>query len=105
MFELSNFHNQTQKQTQEPIKQPTQKATKRQTKIEEPEPVKRKFVEGKDYLKIFTEYFEKENERGRVIQSDSYTKSIVKNFIIATEDIGGFSKDKLKEIKSYIDKE
>jgi Protein of unknown function (DUF1566) len=91
--------------TQEPTKKPVKQAVKKQTKIEEPEPVKRKFVEGKDYLKIFTEYFEKENERGRVIQSDSYTKSIVKDFIIATEDIAGFSEQKLKEIKSYYDKE
>ena len=78
---------------------------KKEPKIKEPEPVKRKFKQGANYLKIFTEYFEKDTEMGRPVKSESYTKAIVNNFIIATEDIGGFSKDKLKEIKSYIDKE
>ncbi len=56
-------------------------------------------------LKIFTEYFEKDTQMGRPVKSESFTKAIVNDFIIATEDIGGFSKDKLKEIKSFIDKE
>jgi hypothetical protein len=90
--------NRTTSITQQP-------APKRQPKIEEPEPPKRKFKEGADYLKIFTEYFEKDTQMGRPVKSESFTKAIVNDFIIATEDIGGFSKDKLKEIKSFIDKE
>jgi hypothetical protein len=79
----------------------TQTPAKKKQKAVEPQ--KRKFVEGADYVKIFQDYLEKENQITIVVTEKMLQQKIVDDFIIATKDVAGFDKEKLKKINSHFE--
>ena len=94
------------------IQQPVQQAIKKEepivkrvAKTIEPEPVKRKFDSEKDYLTIFANYFVNDNAVSTQVTDKMKRTNIIKDFVLSTEGIGGFDKEKLKEVYSYINEQ
>lgn len=91
----------TSQTTQEPQQTQQQKPTPKKQK--QVEPKKRPFNADADYVKIFQEHLTKENKTVREISEKQLQQSIVNDFIIATKDVAGFDKEKLKQINSYFE--
>ena len=90
------------KQSQQQTAQQQIQKPKKQLKTIEPEPVKRKFDSSKDYVGIFKNYFEKDMKASRIVSNENIRQNIVNDFIISSQEISGFDKEKLEKIKSYI---
>ena len=95
--QFKNYAPQKQKQQIPSVKRPV--------KTIEPEPVKKKFDSDKDYLTIFTNYFEKDNATSTKVTDKMKRTNIIKDFVLSTEGIGGFDKEKLEEVYSYINEQ
>ena len=93
---------QSQQQTAQQQQQQQIQKPKKQLKTIEPEPVKRKFDSSKDYVEIFKNYFEKDMKVSRIVSNENIRQNIVNDFIISSQEISGFDKEKLEKIKSYI---
>ena len=87
--------------TQEPQQTQQQKPTPKKQK--QVEPKKRPFNADADFVKIFQEHLTKENKTVREISEKQLQQKIVNDFIIATKDVAGFDKEKLKQINSYFE--
>jgi hypothetical protein len=103
-LELAYVVDKKQSQTQTAQQQQTPKV-QRAVKTIEPEPIKRKFDSDKNYLTIFTNYFEKDNATSVKVTDKMKRSSIIQDFVLSTEGIGGFDKEKLKEVYSYINEQ
>ena len=50
-------------------------------------------------------YFEKDNATSTKVTDKMKRTNIIKDFVLSTEGIGGFDKEKLKEVYSYINEQ
>ena len=91
--------------TTQPQTQQQTPSVKKQVKTIETEPIKRKFDSEKDYLTIFANYFEKDNATSTKVTDKMKRTNIIKDFVLSTEGIGGFDKEKLKLVYSYINEQ